>query len=89
MTILKTILDETCWDFFICTFPHTEQHILHVLMDDLRTTAWKWKIVQTANAPDVEGRSDDPNLYRRVFYCLTFVQLLHDCALQIISIVTV
>ena len=33
------------------------------------------KIAQTANAPGIQVRSDDPNLYMRVLYHLSYVPL--------------
>ena len=33
----------------------------------------EWKIAQTANAPAMHARSDDPNLYRQVHYRLSYV----------------
>ena len=33
----------------------------------------EWKIAKTANAPAMQVRSDDPNLYRRVLYRLRYV----------------
>ena len=33
----------------------------------------EWKIAQTVNAPTMQAQSDDPNLYRRVLYRLSYV----------------
>ena len=35
---------------------------------------FEWKIAQTANAPDMQARSDDPNHYRQMLFRVSYRQ---------------
>ena len=55
------------------TFPQTGQHIQQSLNEPVVNHWLEQKIAQTANAPDMQARSDDPFHYRPVLYRLSYV----------------
>ena len=58
---------------FICIFPQTAQHIPQPFDGPVVGHWLEWKIARTAKTPAMQARLDDPNLYRRVLYRLSYV----------------
>ena len=66
---------------FICTFPQAGQHITPAFDGPFVDHCLEQKITQTAHVSTMQDRSamqEDPNLYSRVLYHLSFVLPFRD-----------